>query len=29
MKIHITNYENTFIDIAEDYPVTKGGILAP
>lgn len=26
MKIHTTNYKNTFIEVAEDCPVTKGEI---
>ncbi|MBZ4044672.1 DUF6157 family protein [Flavobacterium hibisci] len=26
MKVHTTNYENTFIEVAEDCPVTNGEI---
>ena len=26
MKIHTTNYKNTFIEIAEDCPVSSGQI---
>lgn len=26
MKVHTTNYENTFIEVAEDCPVTSGEI---